>query len=64
MKILFYDAKIYDKKSFDGVLPRFPQIQIEPRAAFRDRQYDLLAYAVRESLDLNRIYEAMEEYSR
>ncbi|MBR4993169.1 MAG: 2-hydroxyacid dehydrogenase [Lachnospiraceae bacterium] len=29
MKILFYDAKIYDKKSFDGVLPRFPQIQID-----------------------------------
>ena len=43
---------------------RFPQIQIEPRAAFLNRQYDLLASTVRESLDLNRIYEAMEEYSR
>ena len=41
-----------------------PQIRVEPRAAFRDRQYDLLASAVRESLDLKRIYEAMEEYSR
>ena len=29
MKILFYDAKIYDKKSFDGVLPRFPEITID-----------------------------------
>ena len=29
MKILFYDAKIYDKRSFDGVLPQFPDISIE-----------------------------------
>ncbi len=29
MKILFYAAKTYDQKSFDGVLPRFPGIEIE-----------------------------------
>ena len=29
MKILFYDAKIYDKRSFDGVLPQFPDISVE-----------------------------------
>ena len=36
---------------------------IEPRAAYRNRQYDLLADAVRESLDMVRIYEIMEEYA-
>jgi adenosylcobyric acid synthase len=36
---------------------------IEPRAAYRKRQYDLLADAVRESLDMVRIYEIMEEYA-
>ncbi len=35
---------------------------IEPRAAYRDRQYDLLAETVRKSLDMKRIYEIMEEY--
>ncbi len=29
MKLLFYAAKIYDKKSFDPVLERFPEITIE-----------------------------------
>lgn len=33
------------------------------RAAYRDRQYDLLAGAVRESLDMKRVYEIMEEYA-
>ena len=32
------------------------------RAAYRQRQYDLLADAVRESLDMQKIYEAMEAY--
>ena len=41
-----------------------PQLRLETRAAFRDRQYELLAAAVRENLDLKRIYKAMEEYSR
>lgn len=35
---------------------------IEPRAAYRQRQYDLLAEAVRASLDMERIYRAMKEY--
>ena len=39
-----------------------PDVHIETRAAYRDRQYDLLADAVRESLDIPRIYEIMEEY--
>ena len=34
----------------------------EPRAAWRQKQYDLLAETVRESLDLEAIYRAMEEY--
>jgi adenosylcobyric acid synthase len=40
-----------------------PKVHIETRAAYRDRQYDLLAAAVRESLDMRRIYEIMEEYA-
>ena len=40
-----------------------PQAHIETRAAYRDRQYELLAAAVRESLDMGRIYEIMEEYA-
>ncbi len=32
------------------------------RAAYRQRQYDLLADAVRQSIDLNAIYKAMEEF--
>ena len=34
----------------------------EPQALYRQRQYDLLADAVRESLDLDAIYRAMEDY--
>ena len=33
-----------------------------PRVLYRQRQYDLLAEAVRKSLDMERIYRAMEEY--
>ena len=33
-----------------------------PRALYRQQQYDLLAQAVRNSLDMERIYCAMEEY--
>ena len=36
---------------------------VETRAAYRERQYDLLADAVRESLDMKRVYEIMEEYA-
>jgi len=36
---------------------------VETRAAYRDRQYDLLADAVRKSLDMKRVYEIMEEYA-
>lgn len=35
----------------------------EPRMAYKQRQYDILADAVRESLDMARIYTAIEEYS-
>jgi len=38
-------------------------IHIETRAAYRNRQYNLLADAVRKALDLKRIYEIMEEYA-
>ena len=40
-----------------------PRVHIETRAASRDRQYDLLADAVRKALDMQRIYEIMEEYA-
>ena len=40
-----------------------PDVTIETRAAYRNRQYDLLADAVREALDMKRIYEIMEEYA-
>ena len=36
---------------------------VETRAAYRDRQYDLLADAVRKSLDMKCVYEIMEEYA-
>ena len=36
---------------------------VETRAAYRNRQYDLLADTVRQSLDMPRIYEIMEEYA-
>ena len=39
------------------------RVHIETRAACRDRQYDILADAVRKSLDMGRIYEIMEGYA-
>ncbi len=35
----------------------------EPRQAFRERQYDLLAAGVREALDMDAIYRMMEDYA-
>jgi len=40
-----------------------PAVTIETRAAYRNRQYDLLADAVRAALNMKRIYEIMEEYT-
>ena len=40
-----------------------PHVAIENRAAYRNRQYDLLADAVRAALDMKRIYEIMEGYT-
>ena len=34
----------------------------EPRSAYKQRQYDMLAEAVRASLDMDKIYRVMEEY--
>ena len=49
MKLLFYAAKIYDKKSFDPVLKEFPEIEIdyidhelEPRTATLAKGYDAI----------------------
>ena len=36
---------------------------MEGRAAFKERQYDLLADTVRAHLDLDAVYRAMEEFS-
>ena len=38
-------------------------VRVETRAAYRNRQYDLLADAVRKSLDMKRVYAIMEEYA-
>lgn len=47
MKILFYAAKIYDKKSFGNALSQFPEIEVEyidhelePRTAMLAKGYD------------------------
>lgn len=37
-------------------------LSVESHAAYKERQYNLLADAVRNNLDLNAIYRAMEEY--
>ena len=49
MKVLFYAAKIYDKKSFDNALGAFPEIEIdyidhelEPRTASLAKGYDAI----------------------
>lgn len=49
MKVLFYAAKIYDKKSFDPVLEDYPEIEIdyidhelEPRTATLAKGYDAI----------------------
>ena len=41
---------------------QIPAAEPGDRAAYRQRQYDLLADAVRQSIDLNAIYKAMEEF--
>lgn len=38
-------------------------IQVEPRDQYRQRQYDLLADTVRQSLDMAALYRAMEEFA-
>ena len=38
-------------------------VHIETRAAYREKQYDILADAVRQSLNMGRVYEIMEEYA-
>ena len=40
-----------------------PEVKLEPRAAYRNRQYDRLADAVQNSLDMKTIRQAMEAYS-
>ena len=37
---------------------------MESHRAYQERQYDLLADAVRSSLDLNAVYAAMDRYAR
>ena len=41
---------------------QIPAAEPGDRAAYRQRQYDLLADAVRQNIDLNAIYKAMEEF--
>lgn len=41
---------------------QIPAAEPGDRAAYRQRQYDLLADAVRQSIDMNAIYKAMEEF--
>ena len=42
---------------------RIPELKTENRAAYRNRQYDLLADTVRSSLDLKTIEQAMEAFA-
>ena len=49
MKLLFYAAKIYDKKSFEPVLDQYPGVEIdyiehelEPRTAALTEGYDAI----------------------
>ena len=42
---------------------RLEPVKLENRAAYRQRQYDLLADAVRQSLDMEAIYRVMEAYA-
>ena len=42
---------------------RVTEANLEPRAAYRNRQYDRLADAVQNSLDMKTIRQAMEAYS-
>lgn len=37
---------------------------VESRRAYQERQYDLLADAVRSSLDMTAVYKAMDRYAR
>ena len=39
-----------------------PAVAPSDRTAYRQRQYDLLADAVRQSIDMDAIYKAMEEF--
>ncbi len=41
-----------------------PEIKPEARAVYRNRQYDLLADAVREHLDMRAVYRVMGEYAK
>jgi adenosylcobyric acid synthase len=41
---------------------RLEPVTVEPRAAYRQRQYDLLGSTVRAHLDMAALYRAMEEY--
>ena len=47
MKILFYAAKIYDKKSFDPLLERFPRIEID----YIDHELEPMTAALAEGYD-------------
>ncbi len=47
MKILFYAAKVYDKKSFDAALERFPGIEIE----YIDHELEPMTAALAEGFD-------------
>ena len=42
---------------------KVPDVQPEPRAVYKNRQYDRLADAVESSLDMKAIRQAMEAYA-
>ena len=47
MKILFYAAKVYDKKSFDPLMERFPGIEID----YIDHELEPMTAALAEGYD-------------
>ena len=62
-----FDSGEAVKKLAEGLATRrgisIPHGRIEERASYRNRQYDLLADAVRAGLDMEKVYEAMERFS-
>ena len=61
-----FDSGVETKKLADRLLARKPPVDfcLMARRDYQEEQFDLLARAVRENLNLSTVYRAMEEYER